>query len=183
MNNKFIKVSLSILAVSLIFIFGNKIMFKDLVYQEDSTNIHDKDVKISLERKYKSEKGINIKLKIDNPTKYICRLEEATLNFEQDGSKQSSYLKIELPYGWEEEGSNYKVRHEGIQPFSSDYIEFTIPKGLTLDSEYFTLDNVSLDYKWNFTVNIPFTNGAYTTIGQSGGSSTISGLSLSELEK
>ncbi|MGL5328670.1 MAG: hypothetical protein ACRDD7_05330 [Peptostreptococcaceae bacterium] len=188
MDKKFINVALTIFTVSLIFIFGNKVIFKDLVHEEDATNVYQVDVEFSLHEKYEDDEGIKIKVKIDNPTKYTYRLEYANLllipiQSEEKGYEENTSLKIDLIYDfWNEKDINYIAKYEGIKPNSMGYIEFIIPKGIKLDSAYFELENIVVDYKGSFTAKIPFTNGGYITLGQIGGSTQLEGLSLNELD-
>ena len=43
-------------------------------------------------------------------------------------------------------------------------MEFTIPKGLNLDDNYFSLDSIVYDIKGQFVVDLPFKYGGYITI-------------------
>jgi ABC-2 type transport system permease protein len=187
--NKFIKLSLIIIIISTLFILGNKFIFKNLVHEYDYLIKNEFDINIELNKKFETKKGLNLKFKIKNPTKYNFRLEESYITFDmyEDKNKEvmtNSSLKIDMKYPFEESDVNWPIFFKGVKPHSYGYIEFTIPKGLKLDGKYFSLDSIGYDIKGRFVVDLPFTDGGYITIRPDfnmGGS--MSQVSLTELNK
>ena len=96
----------------------------------------------------------------------------------------NSPLKIDMKNSFEESDVNWQIITKGIKPNSYAYVEYTIPKGLNLDDDYFSLDSIVYDIEGQFVVDLPFTDGGYITIRPDfnmGGS--MSEVSLSELNK
>lgn len=184
---KFIKVTLGILISILIFILINKGIYKDLKHEEDYRDKNTSFVEFSTYEENLSEEGLIIKVKIDNPTKYVYKLDTAELQFErssniEEGDIVPSNLKVDLPWSWDHNSENDDVRIKGIQPRSSGYIEFVIPKGIILDPEYFILDSITINYDGQLVSRIPFTSSGYITINPNhGGSGSVYTLLMKEL--
>lgn len=186
---KFIKVSLSILISVFIFILINKGIYKDLIHEEDYSDKYANYVDISIDEEKLSEEGLTIRVKIDNPTKYVYKLDMAEIQFErnwniEEGDIIPSNLKVDLPWSWEMDSQNDMIRTKGIPPKSSGYIEFLISKGIILDPDYFILDSININYNGDLVSRLPFTSSGYITINsQHGGSTTLGTLLLEELSK
>lgn len=183
---KFIKVSLGVLISVLIFILINKGIYKDLIHEEDYRDKYDNFVEVSIDEEILSNNGLTVRVKIDNPTKYVYILEKAELRFENKNMEdiKVSNLTLDLPWGIDENSENYKVRIEGIPAKSSGYIEFIIPNGIKLDENSFILDNISLNYDGQLVSRLPFTSSGYITINSNhGGESTIGTLLLNDFIK
>ena len=188
-TNKFIKLSLIIIIISTLFVLGNKFIFKNLIHENDYLIKNDFEIDIKLNKKYETKNGLKLRFKIENPTKYTFRLEESYITFDmyKDKNKEmitNSPLKIDMKNSFEESDINSQIITKGIKPHSYAYMEFTIPKGLNLDDDYFSLDSIVYDIEGQFVVDLPFTDGGYITIRPDfnmGGS--MSEVSLSELNK
>lgn len=188
-TNKFIKLSLIIIIISTLFVLGNKFIFKNLIHENDYLIKNDFEIDIKLNKKYETKNGLKLRFKIENPTKYTFRLEESYITFDmyKDKNKEmmtNSPLKIDMKNSFEESDINWQIITKGIKPNSYAYVEYTIPKGLNLDDDYFSLDSIVYDIEGQFVVDLPFTDGGYITIRPDfnmGGS--MSEVSLSELNK
>lgn len=188
-TNKFIKLSLIIIIISTLFVLGNKFIFKNLIHENDYLIKNDFEIDIKLNKKYETKNGLKLRFKIENPTKYTFRLEESYITFDmyEDKNKEmmtNSPLKIDMKNSFEESDVNWQIITKGIKPHSYAYVEYTIPKGLNLDDDYFSLDSIVYDIEGQFVVDLPFTDGGYITIRpvfNMGGS--ISEVSLPELNK
>lgn len=189
-NKQFLKISVGLFIVYILFILGNKLTYGNLVHEENYRDMYVKNVEFTVADQEYKDGTISVKIKIRNHTKYTYILEDANLVFEihENGDKNSyltSNLKVELPYDWEDEKSdNYKAKIEGIAPNDLAFIEFIIPKGITLDSKYFVLDNMLLEHEGRLVSKLPFLQSGYITINPSETGSTTAGIiALEELNK
>lgn len=162
-TNKFIKLSLIIIIISTLFVLGNKFIFKNLIHENDYLIKNDFEIDIKLNKKYETKNGLKLRFKIENPTKYTFRLEESYITFDmyKDKNKEmmtNSPLKIDMKNSFEESDVNWPLFSKGIKPHSYTYMEYTIPKGLNLDDDYFSLDSIAYDITGKFLVDLPFTH-------------------------
>ncbi|GAA0864157.1 ABC-2 transporter permease [Paraclostridium tenue] len=162
-TNKFIKLSLFMIIISALFILGNKFIFKNLIHEDDYLIKNNFEIDIKLNKKYQTKNGLKLRFKIENPTKYTFRLEESYITFDmyKDKNKEmltNSPLKIDMKYPFEESDINWPLFSKGIKPHSYTYMEYTIPKGLNLDDDYFSLDSIAYDITGKFLVDLPFTH-------------------------
>ena len=162
-TNKFIKLSLIIIIISTLFVLGNKFIFKNLIHEDDYLIKNNFEIDIKLNKKYQTKNGLKLRFKIENPTKYTFRLEESYITFDmyKDKNKEmmtNSPLKIDMKNSFEESDINWQIITKGIKPHSYAYVEYTIPKGLNLDDDYFSLDSIAYDITGKFLVDLPFTH-------------------------
>lgn len=169
MDKKFIKISVSMVAIVIVFISINKLIFKDLIHEEDDSIFNYTNIEVTLDNKYISEDGIKLKFKVKNDSKYTFRIDESYLDFEmyQSGNKDMivpSGIKIYPTNIYEGNGVNDRILMKGIDPHKSEYITFTIPKGFGLDNEYFPLDSIGYRLNGQFVVRIQFLESGYITV-------------------
>lgn len=168
-KNTFIRVSLSILVLFLVYIYGNKVSYGKMVYVEDYEKYNAMEVEMNVDGYREIKEGTLVKIKIINRSKFTYRIEDAKLEFGnelvfEDGS--STYVKYVTLNPYEGDLNNNRLIHEGIEPFGEGYITFLHPKGLKLDGDFFDLNNVEVNIEEQFTVNIPLLN-SFTTVGRS----------------
>lgn len=173
-----LKIIATILTVIIVMVFGSKIIFKDLIHEEESSgflyNIESERIEVNLDKVYEYNEEIKVKVNFKNNTKYNYRIEDPIIRFYQeiDGNIIPSQVNIKCKYPFDENDENYKIYREGIEPFSENTLIFTIPKGISLDSRYFKLEETVIDYSGKYTAKIPFLYSGYITIN-SGNSSTV----------
>ena len=168
-KNTFIRISLSILVLFLVYIYGNKVSYGKMVYVEDYEKYNAMEVEMNVDGYREIKEGTLVKIKIINRSKFTYRIEDAKLEFGnelvfEDGS--STYVKYVTLNPYEGDLNNNRLIHEGIEPFGEGYITFLHPKGLKLDGDFFDLNNVEVNIEEQFTVNIPLLN-SFTTVGRS----------------
>ena len=73
--------------------------------------------------------------------KYVFKdlIDEPKIQFyqkidEEENTSMPSQVSIVCEYPFDESNENYSIYHDGIAPFSEDYIVFTIPKGFNIDA-------------------------------------------------
>lgn len=168
-KNIFTIVSLSILVLFSVHIYGNKVSYGKMVYVEDYEKYNAMEVEMNVDGYREIKEGTLVKIKIINRSKFTYRIEDAKLEFGnelvfEDGS--STYVKYVTLNPYEGDLNNNRIVHEGIEPFGEGYITFLHPKGLNLDGDFFDLNNVEVNIEDQFTVNIPLIN-SFTTVGRS----------------
>lgn len=183
--SSFTKVSAGVVGMIIVVALISIFIFKDLKYSEAYRDKYSEHVEFVVEDQEYINGELNIKIKINNPTKYTFRLEKADLAFEILEHENSegfiiSNLKLELSYSGEEENGNSRARFEGVPPKSSEIIEYTIPKGIYLDSKYFLLDNMDLNYEGTLVSKLPFLQSGYITVDKYHSGSTNVGIILLE---
>lgn len=186
-----IKVIGIILITIVAFVFSSKYIFKDLIDEQESKGFlhgYDNRAEVNLDKVYESEDGLKVKIKFKNNTKYTYRIDEPKIQFYQkiDGEENTSMpsqVNIVCEYPFDDSDENYSIYHDGIAPFSEDYIVFTIPKGFNVDAKYFNLNETVIDYSGQYTSGIPFLSGGYITINSNGGASTQIGNIFKELTR
>lgn len=168
-----LKIISIILTTIIIVVFGSKLIFKDLIHEEESIGfLHGREmdrIEVNLDKVYETKTGTKVKVKFKNNTKYtyrIDRIENPKIRFYQeiDGDVMPSQLNIECEYPFDENDENYKIYIDGVEPFSEEYIVFTIPKGINLNPKYFKLEETVIHYNGQYTAKVPFLDGGYVTI-------------------
>ena len=168
--NKFLKISRKIAAIGIIFIGFMSILYEGKVDKKDYEDKNMNEVIVDFESKKSVNNGTVIRYKIYNNSKYKYILESAIMKFEnrildENGKKAYIYIEIER----EENESNYKSCVYGIEPRKNGYMEFTIPKGVTLDEKCFNIDATSIEYTGSFMVDFPLLEGLRIPVEQNTG--------------
>ncbi|UWD48145.1 hypothetical protein NYR90_16570 [Clostridioides difficile] len=168
--NKFIKVSIFILGVFTLFIAINKLVYRDMVSVKDYEINHLEEIVFDFDSRRSEEIGTVIRFKISNNSKYSYRLNSAKMRFEncieskKGENKCSYYVNIDL---FNEKNSiTEKTLNYGIKSNNQGYVDFVIPKGLNFDYRYFNDSGMSVEYKGEFTVEMPIAKGLYLVVGK-----------------
>lgn len=119
-KNTFIRISLSILVLFLVYIYGNKVSYGKMVYVEDYEKYNAMEVEMNVDGYREIKEGTLVKIKIINRSKFTYRIEDAKLEFGnelvfEDGS--STYVKYVTLNPYEGDLNNNRLIHEGIEPF------------------------------------------------------------------
>lgn len=171
--NKFIKVSIFILGVFTLFIAINKLAYKDMVSVKDYEINNLEEIIFDFDSRRSDERGIIVRFKINNNSRYSYKLNSAKMKFEnciegKDGvNKCSSHVNLDLSN--EKNSITEKTLNNGIKPNNQRYVDFIIPKGLTFDYRYFNESGMSVEYRGEFIVNIPMAKGLYIVVGKNEG--------------
>ncbi|WP_195251715.1 ABC-2 transporter permease [Romboutsia sp. 1001713B170207_170306_H8] len=157
------------------YIFINNNIYENIVHIDDYDIENFVDIEMELDGYKDTAEGTLIKIKISNNSRYICILDDITLNFGKDIEYEDGSLSfapiISLDY-YEQDLKSNNLMKDGIDPFKDEYISFLKPKGLKFEESSFDFNNVNIDYKAKFIVNIPIIN-ILMTISSTGGSYNI----------
>lgn len=169
--NKFMKISISIIAVMVAFIGVNKLVFKDRITIEDYKITNPMYTHLRIDSYEKVDEGTIIKMKLKNASNYTYRLEDASITFwscERDENGESTNLRKAVILNMIPKNhfdGEHDLTWDGLGPKEEGFIEFLLPKAMYMNEEFFDLDYTMYEYSGKSTKSLPIGEGSYTIVG------------------
>lgn len=157
--NKFIRISFIILVCFFMSGIIAKFTYSDMIDRQDYESRNINELIVEFESRKTVKNGTKIKFKIYNNSKFTYLLTKARIKFENnlfkdnlEYNKNNTNLYIEMDNNSK---LNSNLILNGILPNKDGYLEFIIPKGLSLNKKYFALDSTKMEYEGNFAEKVP----------------------------